>query len=85
MKKKYIVFIGIGLFTSLGIWYAIGKASEPVESEKETFSKAFSGTLESSIKVTGKTNLVNEQKLKFTQIGTVKNVFVTNGRSVKKR
>lgn len=84
MKKKYIVFIGIGLFVSLGIWYAIGKASEPVESEKETFSKAFSGTLESSIKVTGKTNLVNEQKLKFTQIGTVKNVFVTNGRLVKK-
>ncbi|MDD2565731.1 MAG: efflux RND transporter periplasmic adaptor subunit [Candidatus Gracilibacteria bacterium] len=75
----YIIIVGIG--------YSIYSYYFSTTSKTITVNKEYTvstGSIENSIKVTGNAALVDEQTLKFNQIGTVTKLYFKDGSSVKK-
>lgn len=91
MTKKKIVILTISLLGM--VWLGVGGyyfythkngANDTPTLGQDIYSEVFSWDLINSIKVLWETNLLNEQKLKFNIDGTVKQVSVKEGESVKK-
>ncbi|MCK9272697.1 efflux RND transporter periplasmic adaptor subunit [Candidatus Gracilibacteria bacterium] len=80
--KKIVYFLIIA-----GILYSIYSYYFNTKSKTTTITKEYtvaSGSIENAIKVTGQASLVDEQKLKFNQVGTVTKVYFKDGAKVKK-
>ncbi|MDD2487226.1 MAG: efflux RND transporter periplasmic adaptor subunit [Candidatus Gracilibacteria bacterium] len=79
--KKIIAFVIIvGIGYSIYSYYFSSPAKTVTVTKEYTVS---TGSIENSIKVTGKASLVNEQKLKFNQVGKVEKVYFKDGSKVK--
>lgn len=80
--KKVIYFLVI-----TGILYSIYSYYFNSTVKTTTITKEYTvgtGSIENAIKVTGQASLVDEQKLKFNQVGTVAKVYFKDGSKVKK-
>jgi len=70
-----------------GIGYSIYSYYFNSTAKTTTITKEYTvatGSIENAIKVTGKASLVDEQKLKFNQVGKVTKVYFKDGAKVKK-
>ncbi|MBP8017095.1 biotin/lipoyl-binding protein [Candidatus Gracilibacteria bacterium] len=80
--KKIIIFVII-----VGIGYSIYSYYFSSNTKTVTITKEYkvsTGSIENSIKITGKAAIVDEQTLKFNQVGKVAKLYFKNGDSVKK-
>lgn len=86
-KKRVFQIIWIWIFL-LGIWYwgyyyYKTPSSSMTPQEKDVYFEVGTWDVINSIKVLWETNLLNEQKLKFNVDGTVLQLYVSDGKSVK--
>nr|HPO06024.1 biotin/lipoyl-binding protein [Candidatus Gracilibacteria bacterium] len=87
MKKfirRYLIAI-ILIMSGLSIFlFTQAKSETDSPTKTKQTQKVSRGDIQSSIKVSGKAELVDEQKLRFTQTGTVAAVYFKTGAQVKK-
>lgn len=87
MKNLFTIKKLISVLIIIGIGYSIYSYYFKSATKTTTITKEYTvatGSIENAIKVTGKASLVDEQKLKFNQVGKVAKVYFKDGAKVKK-
>jgi len=84
--KILILAIAVGIWWGINHFYQKNKTPEvgPFAPMEDSYFTAERGSMTSEIRVSGETNLLNEQELKFNLDGTVVALNVSEGSEVKK-
>lgn len=80
---KYLIGAVIVLLT-IGGYYVWQRSTATANQDAVVTAEVTRGDIRSTVKVVGKAELANEQKLRFNQVGKVAAVYVREGDSVKK-